>query len=540
MGFERSSRGTSLRQLAGPALALGALSLGFEALFVHHGLGWFDEAWPLYAARQLSEGGRLYHDVFFLFPPGHLLPAWLATWLDPPGLIGARWLYALLGAAGVVALYGVGRRMLAPPFAFLAAALLALAAPESHLTHLLFGHRYLLFPALGLLAFARYLEDGRAGWMGLAGACAGIGLAFRLSPAAAVSLGIGIATVAGGGGVHKLARAFAAFSAGLLLATLPVLVWLATGPGLDAAWREVVVRLYGLQWAQSLPVPALALEGWDRDSLSGFFVALQYRLYPVLVVAALGLLSLDWIRARQRRRAFGGALPLAVAVWGGVYLVRVLGRADDHHLYSCLPPLCLLLAWGMERATERLRPSQPARGAFGWTPCAVVLLLWIFLMGSDRYLAPERRGTFPVEAGGDVVYLNAGGLARAFARKVETIRRWSAPEETLLSVSLTPIFHLLADRSGPGHLDLLMPGTFLDDEEERSFVAILEESPPALVVRTVFDADDSEARAPERVAPQVWAWIRANYTALEAPERGIHLLVPNERWAERRKIPPGR
>ncbi len=52
-----------------------AVSFGFESLFFRHGLNRIDEGWPLYAAKLLHEGGTLYQDVFFVFPPGHLLAA---------------------------------------------------------------------------------------------------------------------------------------------------------------------------------------------------------------------------------------------------------------------------------------------------------------------------------------------------------------------------------------------------------------------------------------------------------------------------------
>jgi hypothetical protein len=523
-------RGGDRRELVAQALALLALALGFEALFLRHGLGWFDEAWPLYAAQRLHAGGRLYDDVFFLFPPGHLLPAWIATAVAPPGIVLARGLYAALGAAGVVALYFLARRMMSPPFAFLAGGLLALAAPESHLVHLLFGHRYLVFGALSLLFFARYLDTRRTGFMVLAGVWAGVALDFRLSPAFAVSGGIAVALLASERDLRALARAGFAFVAGLVLAAGPVLAWLAYSVGLPVVWQELVVRLFGLQWAQELPLPPLVLAEASRDALSAFFVALQFRVYPLVVLGVLGGLCVRWLRAGRRLR-HDHVLLLAVCVWAGLYLVRVLGRADDHHLYSCLPPVCLLLAAVADRGHQRVRRWLPPGLRAAWLSCGALLLAWVLLMGSDRYLSPARRGTFEVRSAS--VELNAKGLARGIDRTVETLKRWAGPDDTILSVSLTPIFYVLSDRLGPGYFDVLMRGTFLDPAEERSFVDRLAEAPPSVVVRTVFDEDFRENRLPKQVAPQLWAWILAHYTAIEAPRRGIHVLVHNDRLADR-------
>ena len=69
---------------------LACLSASYEALFVYHGVSALDEGWPLYAVSRLLEGGVLYDDVLFVFPPGHLLPAWLGYQLNPPGIIATR------------------------------------------------------------------------------------------------------------------------------------------------------------------------------------------------------------------------------------------------------------------------------------------------------------------------------------------------------------------------------------------------------------------------------------------------------------------
>ena len=100
MRAEKSSEPTSEsgRQnhtvLIGHLLAVVAVSVGYESLFMHHGLNRFDESWPLYAAMRLHAGGVLYDDIFFLFPPGHVLSAWLAYAWDPPGFELARVFYS--------------------------------------------------------------------------------------------------------------------------------------------------------------------------------------------------------------------------------------------------------------------------------------------------------------------------------------------------------------------------------------------------------------------------------------------------------------
>ncbi len=136
-----------------------AVSIGFESLFLHHGLNRYDEGWPLYAAMRLHRGGVLYQDAFFAFPPGHVLPAWIAYGLDPPGVVLARTLYAGFNVALSIGVYLLGRRLMPVSFALLGALLLGVGAPCSHLYQLLFGYRYLVFSVLALLAFSVQLRS---------------------------------------------------------------------------------------------------------------------------------------------------------------------------------------------------------------------------------------------------------------------------------------------------------------------------------------------------------------------------------------------
>ena len=172
------------------------LSAAYQSLFIRYGLSPLDEGWPLYAAMRSHAGGTLYQDIFWCFPPGALLPAWLGQALDPPGVVATRLVYACFDTALCAALYLLGRRLMAPAYALLGAALLAVAAPHSHLVQVVFGYRYLLFSVLALICFSQHLRDGRRRWLILAGCLTGVALLFRLTPAFAVSVGIGVGILA--------------------------------------------------------------------------------------------------------------------------------------------------------------------------------------------------------------------------------------------------------------------------------------------------------------------------------------------------------
>jgi hypothetical protein len=81
----------------------------------------------------------------------------------------------------------------------------------------------------------------------------------------------------------------------------------------------------------------------------------------------------------------------------------------------------------------------------------------------------------------------------------------------------------VADRSGPGYFDIVMPGTFLDAEEQQEFVRHLESAPPALVVWPREPFDRMPSRGVAATAPTLVAWIRGHYAPLRTSERYLYL-----------------
>lgn len=493
-----------------------AVSIGFESLFVHHSLNLLDEGWPLYAAMGLHEGGSLYREVFWVFPPGHLLPAWIAYAIDPPGVVLARVLYAGLTASLCVALLFLGRRLLPAGWALFGALLLAVAAASAHRYQALFGYRYLVFAVLALLCFARRIETGDRRLTALAGVLTGVALVFRLTPAFAVAVGIAAGVASLSRSPREALREGLFFGAGLLAVAGPVIAWLAADVGPAVLWREVVVRPVRMTELQSLPMPPL---DWrpkhaTRRSIMSWGAAWQFRLYLVLYGIYAGALLLRGWRAFRAGRPFESPLLLAFVVFGGVYFVRTLGRSDAPHLYSALPPVCLLLAHALAKASAwrpgegrlRARPSRVQAGV-----AAVAGALWLLFMGGDVFLFAENRGQVPVRSLDGRVGVNSEQYAGLVDRIVEIVRRSSAEGERVLDLSASPLLLVIAGRLGPGGPDLVMPGTFLDESEELAFVARLEASPPALVLWPNRPFDELPGRAVTRTAPHVVRWVRDRY-----------------------------
>lgn len=118
---------------------------------------------------------------------------------------------------------------------------------------------------------------------------------------------------------------------------------------------------------------------------------------------------------------------------------------------------------------------------------------------------------------------------RPFDQVVQRIRSLTRPGETVLDLTSASLLYVASGRRGPGFHDIVMPASFLDEDEERSFVARLERSPPALVISSPEPFDGMASRAVEAHAPLLARWVAANY---EVRERlGPYVLrTPVSRW----------
>ena len=504
-----------------------AVSASYESLFIHHGINRLDEGWPLYAGMQLQAGGRLYEDILWVFPPGHAWVGWFAYAFDPPGIVAARWIYAFFNTAACVGIYLLARGITTPPFALLGALLVALAAPRGHLYQVLFGYRYVIFSVMALLAFSRRLRSDDSRWMIVAGGCTGLALMMRLTPAFSVSCGIAVAVLAADPRWRVWVKDWSLFGLGLLIWIVPILLWFAQSVGLPAMWREVVVHPLGM--LQPLPLPEIHTPAWgSRRSIYNWFVAVQFRTHWFLYGGYALALFVSWLRARRQGRRFEHPLLVAVVVWGGVFFIRSLGRSDEPHLDSVIPPICLLGACLVGLAFERSWPAGAGRFSRAMASGGVVLVVlsaWVFLLGTDLYFSKAGRGNYPVYSVPQGVEITSADKAADIDRVVSGIQRSSRPGDRILCLAPTPLFHVLTGREGPGYVDVVMPGIFPSDAEETRFLERLEEQPPAAVVWPVRLFDRMPERSVSQTAPRVTGWIRKRYRPLEGGTRWI-VLVP--------------
>jgi energy-converting hydrogenase Eha subunit C len=513
-----------------------ALSFAYEIYFLGSGANPVDEGWPLYAAMRLHRGGTLYDDVFWVFPPLHVLPAWIGYAIDPPGLYLTRVIYSLFNSALCVSLYLLGRRLMAPAFALVAALCVAVAAPNSHEYHLLFGYRYMVFSVLALLAFDRGVRTGEARWMLAAGAWSILGFLFRIDPGVSAAGGIGFAVIPARTSWRTRFRDFGLLAAGGLALLLPAVGWWGSQVGLDRLVTEVWIRPFEMNRLQWLPYPPLHFPrsgGEWRGELAIAFESFLYHLPWLLYGVYAAVLVPRALRAMWRREPFEQALLLAVLIWGGLFFVRSVRRADIAHLDSALPPVCLLtlhLGW---LAFVRLRtrfalPPRSARRAEALV-CTVAFVFWVFIIGSEVYW--RRAGTTYLWTLWDIARGEDPGIRMATDSDVEAIRRLTAPDDVVLDLTCSPVLFPFSDRLGPGHGDTFMPGTFLDAAEEEAYLERLRAAPPRLVLVPLQPFDGMEERSLERTFPRISAWVSEHYRAIGSSDRRL-VMVPREHPAE--------
>lgn len=503
-----------------------AVSCLYESRFIHYGLNRFDESWQLYAAMRLQAGGVLYDDVLWVFPPGHVWAAWLAWWWDPPGLVTARLIYAAFDVALAGVAYLLARRLMSPPFALLAGLLVALAAPRGHVYQLLFGFRYLVIPLLALLAFDQRLRGRSPRWMWVSGALTGMALVFRLTPAFSVSCGIAVGLLAAHRDWRKWLPDGLRFSLGLVLVTAPVLGYFASTVGLAKMWQEVV--LHPLAMLQPLPLPEIDFpDEWNRRKIAEWTVAVQFRAIWVFYAGYAIALAAQWLRCLQRKQPYPHGLLVALVVFGGVFFIRSTGRSDEPHLDSVIPPVCLLVAHFLSVVFDRSWPaSWESRRVLGAGAVAAgTLASWVFLLATDRVAFPRATGMQFLKSTDEKILVRPTHKAIDIDRTTLLLRQVTQPGDTILNLSPTPVFHALTGRLGPGYYDVVIPGTFLGEEDEAWFLEHVIKNPPAAVVWPQRKFDGMDSRSVQRIAPRLSAWVRKNYKALPKQRRWL-VMVP--------------
>jgi hypothetical protein len=283
---------------------------------------------------------------------------------------------------------------------------------------------------------------------------------------------------------------------------------------------------------QPLPPPEIHFPTeWHRTQIQEFFVAFQFRAIWFFYGAYLVGLSFLWARSLLRREPFRHGLLLATTILGAVFFIRSTGRSDEPHLDSVIPPVCLLVAHALSLAfgsVWRERGPDLRRHIAASAACALALATWVYLLATDLVAFPRAKGMQPLTSISEHVVVRPTAKARAIDRTVDLIREVTRPDDIILNMGPTPLFHVLTGRTGPGHLDTIMLGTFLKPRDEIQFIERLKHDPPAAVIWPTRDFDDMQERSLSSVAPRVSKWVWQNYVPLPKQQRWI-VMIPREK-----------
>jgi multisubunit Na+/H+ antiporter MnhB subunit len=281
---------------------------------------------------------------------------------------------ALTHVAGILAGYGLLRRLLPAPAALLAALLWA-ADPfvigYSRVLHVdaLAG----TFATLSLLAACLYWHhDPRRRWLALSGVCAGLAILSK-SPALALLPIVGLIALAAAFGPDERRKtkdergsssfvlrpsSFVALLAwGLIMAVTVVALWPALWASPTQAYEQIRV--------------GVAIEGAEPHMLGNYFlgredaapgvlfypVALALRLTPWTLLGLL-LLPLAWRRARDLAPARRDLVVLAGFVVLFVLAMSLFPKKFNRYLVPAFPALDILAAVGLAAIADLWRPRS--------------------------------------------------------------------------------------------------------------------------------------------------------------------------------------
>jgi 4-amino-4-deoxy-L-arabinose transferase-like glycosyltransferase len=329
------------------ALAIIALGFGLRLYRLDAQSFWYDEA---YSASVAS--GTPAQIIFNYFndvhPPLYYLVLHLWQMIDDSDFT-LRLLSAMLGTAGIAALYALGKATFDQKVGLAAAAITCLApytvfyGQEARMYSLL-----LLLSSMLLLSYNRMLDTGSTRWWLAYTACATLSLYVQYI-SALLLLGLHLHFFV----THRRDR-----RPWVLLATGDILALLTVAPQL-AIFVAATQRVSDYQWpAPQRPGIASLLSAPYALTLSQFTTE---RLVPLAFAVVLLLLMITHLQlARHMVRAGdkGGKLTLLLcALWTPLLTAFALSQWQsiyrERALIVMVPALYLLLSWGATRTKER-------------------------------------------------------------------------------------------------------------------------------------------------------------------------------------------
>jgi hypothetical protein len=291
-----------------------ALLCGAYLWFARYGFDLMDEGYFMSHARRVELGALPYRDFSTPYTPGVFYLYAGAMHGFGADVVGLRWLHVAARAVVALGLYAAGRQLMPPLFAAVPPALIMAMDRVPELWSLHPGWYTAAATVLAVLAVARYVQDGRGGWLLAAGVASGVGFAFKQNLAAfGLMAALWLLVVAErelpppaapggraggalpGGGPGPAVAVMAATRLAIQVAAL-VLLPVMAAMLIRAHWSELMLAIFVLPLAAVSGVAAarLALHGADRAGTTLRREVLFYAR-PLLVLAGFGAVTVPWL-----------------------------------------------------------------------------------------------------------------------------------------------------------------------------------------------------------------------------------------------------
>ena len=477
------------------AVCLFALSIAY-VLALPPVLGPADEGSFLYTSKMVLHGRALYRDVFEIVAPGWFYLMAAVFRVFGATITSVRAVNATLHALIVTTCYLIARvitvrRTLAAPLALVHLAILQPVWMESS------PHWLCTWLSLALLFIV--LQRGR-GWMITAGITAGLLLS--------VMQQIGILFVASVAGLlagealrgrRRAARArpltallgpLAWFTAGVLIATVPLMVAVIRTSGFSPVWAALVQqplvnyrRVNRTTWA-SVNLLTAKMARYTYPSL--------LRYAPVLIPVVIGLIVVSRRDASEFRRH-----GLLITAFAALSVLSILYYPDFIHVAFIGSSMLILLSWCAEWLLRRL-PVAAARVAGPVLAVALLLAVGIQLRRNVARAHAEFAVIAPTSFG-TIAFANPATVA--LANRVRELSAESSPRDIYFYPAY-PAMYLMTGTENPTPYQELLPG-YSPPEQFDQVIAILD-------TRKIRYVGVLKPLITKRADP-VFAYIAANY-----------------------------
>jgi hypothetical protein len=385
----------------------------------------------------------------------------------------------------------------------------------------------------GLLFLCFWLRSGKLRWPAIAGVTTGAALLYSQEFGAVLFV---TATVAFA--LRRDLPAALAFAAGAGGPVIPLLAFYAGHDALGPMLHDLVAfPRYMLAGYGKLPFPPLASQlplefsTWGTPVFAAFRIA--YAVPTVCLAGLLLALPISRLDPRQPLASLSSMVAglqrdpwrmsvLLTSIFGLLCFRVALGRSDDSHILTTLPPAALLVVVAFARLLDLPRSGAGLHQLAVWRVAA--LGVFLFHSGFTELATPISHLRGSAE---NVVKLARHGNHPVGSLKLNRVTRWiqqrTLPTDPVLFLPNNAAYYYLSDRPSP--IRFVMGHQIVTNAHREEVLEDLQTNPPRFIVWD-HDARRIDALPDELVfGAELLRWIEENYER-EASVGSVEIMRP--------------